>query len=139
MNQQRLSDDELLAYYEKLATLALTMNHLLNTIPDNAFQKQMKQMFGNTLNHSNIFCRKLRREVYDTVSNKSLDIDLTRKSDFIIPMLDIILNLASTINPLAYAAFKNEMTLVGNRIIYHYTKDDPDAKMVTTKEIEITK
>lgn len=139
IQETKLTDDELLAYYEKLATLTMTMNHLLNTIPEDQFKKQMKQAFGNTISHSNFFCKKLREEIYNTKEDKKLSLDLTLKSDFVIQMLDNILNIASLCNPVAYAAYNNEMQMTCNRLVKHYCKDDPEAILVETKEIVITK
>lgn len=133
----KLTDMELLAYYEKMATLALTMNHILNSIPDDQFQKQMKHTFGNTLNHSNLFCKKLREEIYNTLEDKDIGRGLNLKSDFVIPTMDMVLSIASTCNTIAYAAFKNEMVLTTNRIINHYCKDDPNVTIVDTKTIEV--
>ncbi|MFN8296774.1 MAG: hypothetical protein U0T69_11295 [Chitinophagales bacterium] len=137
IQETKLTDDELLAYYEKLATLTMTMNHLLNTIPEDQFKKQMKQTFGNTISHSNNFCKKLREEIYDTINDKKVDRDLTIKTDFVIPMLDAVLNVASLANPVAYAAFKNEMLMTGNKIVIKYAEDDPDCILVDTKPIEL--
>jgi len=134
----KLSNDELLAYYEKLATLTLTINHLLNTIPDDAFKMAMKKSFKNTLDYTDNFCRYIRREIYDTKTNKQTEKDLLMKSEFVIKQIDNILNIASTVNPIAYAAFTNELVLSTNKIIYHYCKDDPNAIMVDTKPIQIT-
>lgn len=133
---QKLTDDEMLAIYEKLASLTLTSELLICSIPDNQFRHGMKMQFNTTINHLTRFCHVMRKDIYEIDTRR--DFTLANKSEFIAECLDYVLNIASTGDPLTYGSFLNALKLETNRQMKRYTEEiNPGCEFVQSEKTKV--